>query len=56
MEMAECKTSLKSQCPCDWLRTHVKTIGEKQSITIWVIYHVKGGGIRPMTFTIVYLL
>jgi hypothetical protein len=34
MEIAECKASLKSQCPWDWLRTQVETVGEKQSTTI----------------------
>jgi hypothetical protein len=29
MEMAKCKTSLRNQCPWDWLRTQAKIIGEK---------------------------
>jgi hypothetical protein len=34
MEITKCKASLRSQCPWDWLRTQVKTIGERQSTTI----------------------
>jgi hypothetical protein len=34
MEMAKCKASLRSQCPCDQLRTQVKTIGERQSTIV----------------------
>jgi hypothetical protein len=30
MEMAKCKTSLKSQYPCDKFFKKVETIGEKQ--------------------------
>jgi hypothetical protein len=51
MEMAKCKASLRSQCPCDWLRIHAKTIGERESIIILKIYHVKGGSTRPMILT-----
>jgi len=51
MEMANCKASLKSQCPCDWLRTHAKKIGERESIIIFKIYHVKGGSTRPIILT-----
>jgi hypothetical protein len=43
MEMVECKTSLKGQCPCDWLRTHAETTWGKQSTILWEICHVKGG-------------
>jgi hypothetical protein len=34
MEIIECKTTLRSQCPWDWLITQVETIGERQSTTI----------------------
>jgi hypothetical protein len=54
--MAECKSSLRSQCPHDWLRTHVETTGERQSTIVWEICHVRGGGTKPMIFTIVCLL
>jgi len=56
MEMAKCKTSLRSQCPHDWLRTYAKTTGERQSTIVWKFCHVRGGGIWLMTLTIVYLL
>jgi hypothetical protein len=29
MEMAECKTSLRRQCPWDWLKTQAKKISKK---------------------------
>jgi hypothetical protein len=56
MEMVECKASLRSQCPHDWLKTHAKMSSEKQSTIVWKFYHVKGGGIRPVTLTTFYLL
>jgi hypothetical protein len=34
MEITECKASLRSQCPQDWLKTEVETIRKKQSIII----------------------
>jgi hypothetical protein len=31
MEIAKCKTSLRSRCPRDWLRTHGEIIGKRKS-------------------------
>jgi hypothetical protein len=56
MEMVECKTSLSSQCPCDWLRTHAKTIREIQSTIVWKIYNVKGGNTWLVTLIVICLL
>jgi len=34
MEIIECKVSLRSQCPWDWLITQAETIGGRQFTTI----------------------
>jgi hypothetical protein len=34
MEIAECTTLPRSQCPHNWLRTQVETMGERQSTTV----------------------
>jgi hypothetical protein len=34
MEIAKCKTSLRSQCPQDYLKTQVEIIEERQHTTI----------------------
>jgi hypothetical protein len=44
MEMVEWRASLNNQCPLDWFRTQAIITKEKESITIWQIRHVKGGG------------
>jgi hypothetical protein len=49
MEMAKWKTSLNNQCPSDWFKILVTT-KKKQSITIWQICHVKGGGTLVVIF------
>jgi hypothetical protein len=51
MEISRCKTSLRSQCPWDWLRTHAKIIGERQSTIIKKMCQVRGGGTRLVTLT-----
>jgi hypothetical protein len=44
MEIIECNALLSKICPCDWLRTHAKTIGKRKSIIIWKICQVRNGG------------
>jgi hypothetical protein len=53
MDMVECKSSLRTQCPCDYLRTQAERNGERQSTKIC---HVRDGGIQLVTFTEVCLL
>ncbi len=47
MELSKCKTSLRSQCPRDWLKTQTKTIGER----IKKMCQVRGGGTWLVTLT-----
>jgi len=56
MEMVKCKASLRSQCPCDWLKMQKETTMERYSTMVWKIYHVRGGGIRQLILTLICLL
>ncbi len=55
-EIVKCNASLSNHYPCDPLRTHARTIGERQSTIIWQVCQVKSGGTQQVTFTIICML
>jgi hypothetical protein len=56
MEMAKWKASLNNQCPLDWFRTQIVTIGDKQLTIIWQICCVRRDGTFVFIFSELCLL